>query len=378
MTNTGEKGYQLEELLRAYFLRAGMYAARGVPLQQSGDDLTDVDIWLYERSTGSSRRRQIVDAKSKAKPKAIERILWTKGLQELLKVDGAYVATPDTRAMLQEISSRLGISILDGADIKRMSNSEKILFPERISEEDLDKSIKSVDKARRNKELQINYRELKSSLISNFGPSTTNRALEHFIVFAKTLTSAHPNSATAEAATRLSYIAASIIAIAIDFSLAKVSFKPVEDRRKAIINLIRYGDEDEASGMEKVRIASALIERYTQNGRSVAQALINNIQADYQRIPAEIIADHVLGQLKGESLFRIARSLEHEGFRASAYGFDQLPLEEKSFIGAILDFSGIDRSAFAESWTTQKTYLKKNTTQTRKSPPLPLFENTGE
>ena len=67
----GSKGYDLEEMLRAYFLRAGFYVARGVPLQHAGDDLTDVDLWLYERPTGSSRRRQIVDAKSKNKPKAV-------------------------------------------------------------------------------------------------------------------------------------------------------------------------------------------------------------------------------------------------------------------------------------------------------------------
>jgi hypothetical protein len=82
----GDKGYQLEELLRAYFLRAGFFVVRGVPFQHAGDDLTDIDLWLYERPTGSSRRRQIVDAKSKTKPKAVERLLWTKGLAQLLDV----------------------------------------------------------------------------------------------------------------------------------------------------------------------------------------------------------------------------------------------------------------------------------------------------
>ena len=115
----GAKGWDLEELLRAYFLRAGFYAVRGVPLRISGEDLTDVDIWLYERPTGSSRRRQIVDAKSKNRPKAIERFLWTKGLKELLGVDGAYVATTNSRSMLRPISRKLGISLLDGADLNR-------------------------------------------------------------------------------------------------------------------------------------------------------------------------------------------------------------------------------------------------------------------
>lgn len=351
MAKTGEKGYVLEELLRAYFLRAGMYAVRGVPLQLSGDDLTDIDIWLYERPTGSSRRRQLVDAKSKLKPKAVERLLWTKGLLELLQVDGAYVATTDSRPMLKGISSRLGVSILDGTDLKRMGESERVLFPDRLSEEDLDKQIKAVDRGRRNKEIQNRYFDLKASLIDSFGPGTVNRSLDHFIGFARTLVASHPNSSAAEVALRLAYIAASIVAVALDFALAKVPFKSAEERRKTILNVIRYGDEDEISGTERVRVAVALIERYTPNGRALSQSMLNAIQADFQSVPAEVVADHVLTHLKGDSLFRIARSFEFEGFKVSLRGFDDLPLEEKSFLGVLMDFAGLERSTFAEAWS---------------------------
>ncbi len=136
MAQNNAKGYQLEELLRAYFLRSGMYVVRGVPLQFEGDDLTDIDLWLYERPTGSSRRRQIVDIKSKLKPKAIERLFWTKGLFDLLKVDDAYVATTDNRPKLKDISTQLGISVIDGTDLDRISESEKVWFPNRLNEED--------------------------------------------------------------------------------------------------------------------------------------------------------------------------------------------------------------------------------------------------
>lgn len=380
MAKTGEKGYLLEEVLRAYFLRAGMYAVRGVPLQLDGDDLTDVDIWLYERPTGSSRRRQIVDAKSKLKPKAIERLLWTKGLLELLQVDGAYVATTDNRSMLKEISSRLGVSILDGADLKRMAESEKVLFADRLSEEDFDRVIKAVDKGRRNKELQIGYQDLKAGLIDGFGSGTVNRALEHFVGFARIIGSSHPNSAATEAALRLAYIAASIVAVTLDFALAKVSFKSAEERRKTILNVIRYGDEDEVSGMEKVRVAAALIERYAANGRALSQSMLNSIQADFQRVPAEVVADHVLSQLKGDALFRLARSLEFEGFKVELQGFDQLPVEERSFLGALMDFAGLERSAFADAWSgnaaVKKVSVKPEVAASGgKDSPGPLFES---
>jgi len=347
---SGQKGYKLEELLRAYFIRAGVYAVRGVPLRLDGDDLTDVDIWLYERPTGSSRRRQIVDAKSKTKPKAIERLFWTKGLYELLMVDGAYIATTDTRPLLKEMSRRLGLSVLDGTDIKRMADSEKVIFPNRISEEDLQEKIKGLDTARRNKEVQNDYADLKAALIDNFGGGTVNRGLEHVAGFAGGLVSSHPNSSGAEIFLRLLYFAASISAIAMDFALTKVSFKSQDERRKTIQNVIRYGEEDEARGLEKVRVATALIEKYATNGRTVAQSVAQAIRSDYAKVPAEIITDHVMKHLKADGLFKLAGALEFRAFSKDPLGFDDLPAEEKSFLGVLLDFSGVDRTSAAESW----------------------------
>ena len=348
----GKKGYELEELLRAYFIRAGVYAVRGVPLRLEGDDLTDVDIWLYERPTGSSRRRQIVDAKSKTKPKAVERLFWTKGLYELLEVDGAYIATTDTRPLLKEMSRRLGLSVLDGADIKRMADSDRVLLPNRISEEEMLTKIRDFDKSRRTKDTQNAYSDLKAALIDRFGGGTVNRALEHVAGFADALVSCHPKSNGAEVNLRLLYVAASISAIALDFSLTKVSFKSADERRRTVLNVIRYGEEDESRGLEKVRIAMALIERYAANGSAVAQSVSQAIKSDFSKIPAEIIADHILKNLKSDGLFRLARSLELRAFSADLLGFDDLPAEEKSFLGVLLDFSGIDRSSVAEGWVS--------------------------
>jgi len=348
----GKKGYELEELLRAYFIRAGVYAVRGVPLRLEGDDLTDVDIWLYERPTGSSRRRQIVDAKSKTKPKAVERLFWTKGLYELLEVDGAYIATTDTRPLLKEMSRRLGLSVLDGADIKRMADSDRVLLPNRISEEEMATKIRNFDKSRRTKDTQNAYGDLKAALIDRFGVGTVNRALEHVAGFSDALVSCHPKSNGAEVNLRLLYVAASISAIALDFSLTKVSFKSADERRRTVLNVIRYGEEDESRGLEKVRIATALIERYAANGSAVAQSVSQAIKADFSKIPAEIIADHILKNLKSDGLFRLARSLELRAFSTELLGFDDLPAEEKSFLGVLLDFSGIDRSSVAESWVS--------------------------
>ena len=67
MNRNLEKGIEFEELLRAYFLRSGMYVVRSIPIIRQGFDLSDIDIWLYDKPTGLSRRVQILDAKFKNK-----------------------------------------------------------------------------------------------------------------------------------------------------------------------------------------------------------------------------------------------------------------------------------------------------------------------
>ena len=113
-TRPGGKGSELEEVVREYFWRAGYFVVRGLPYRIDGEDVTDIDLWLYERPAASTRRRLIVDIKSGKTPKASERIVWTKGLQAALGVDGAIVATTDTRTSIRRLSKALGITLLDG------------------------------------------------------------------------------------------------------------------------------------------------------------------------------------------------------------------------------------------------------------------------
>src|SRR5262245_25543513 len=141
---TGAKGYALEEALRNYFLLAGLYVVRGVPIRLEGEDLTDIDLWLYERPSGSARRRLVVDAKFKTKPKAAERLFWTKGLSEFLRVEGGYVATTDSRPTIRLMARRIGLSVLDGNDLNRIASSVKTAASKRLAEEDFIQLVRGV------------------------------------------------------------------------------------------------------------------------------------------------------------------------------------------------------------------------------------------
>jgi hypothetical protein len=369
----GAKGWDLEELLRAYFLRAGFYAVRSVILRVSGEDLTDVDIWLYERPTGSSRRRQIVDAKSKSRPKAIERFLWTKGLKELLDVDGAYVATTDARPMLRSISKKLGISILDGTDLNRISGSDKVLYPERLSEEELLAKLVKFDRLRRDRTLQGAYADVKSSLIDAFGAGAVNRGLDAVSIVGGLATSSHPNGEDAEIAVRICYFVASVVAISIDFVLSEFSFRSAEERREALLNAIRYGTPDLASGKEKFVVAIELLRKYGPQGEASGRRVEAELAKEIQEIPAEIIADHVVKHIKQDDLFQIARRLEHYAFSRDLASFDRLPPEEKSFFATVLDFANVDRMRFANAWLGSRAFASGSTPSDQQLGPGPLF-----
>ena len=186
------KGTLLEEILRAYFLRAGFFVIRGVPFRFADEDLTDVDLWLYERPTGTSRRVQICDIKYKQRPKAVERIFWTSGLAEALEVDGAYVATTDKRKSLRSVAEKLDLQLIDGTDIQRIQSSQTVLYTDRISDEQLTQELQSVDKEFRNKNLQEARTDILSALSEGFGAPSAVRALEGFSRLAAAAVSYHP------------------------------------------------------------------------------------------------------------------------------------------------------------------------------------------
>src|SRR5262245_50281468 len=115
MTPSPRKGPSMEEALRYYFIRNGYYTLRSVPFIYREFDVTDVDIWLYERPSAVSRQRIIVDAKNRKTPQAIERIFWTLGLRVALGVEQAIVATTERRPAVAEFGKLKGLVVLDGA-----------------------------------------------------------------------------------------------------------------------------------------------------------------------------------------------------------------------------------------------------------------------
>lgn len=344
------KGAVLEEVLRAYFLRAGFFVIRGVPFRFADEDLTDVDLWLYERPTGTSRRVQICDIKYKQRPKAVERIFWTSGLADALDVDGAYVATTDKRKSLRSVAEKLDLQLIDGTDIQRIQNSQSVLYPDRIGDEQLIAELQAIDKSFRNKNLQDARFDILSALSEGFGAPSAVRALEGFSRLATAAVAYHPDSPAARSAGRLAYLAGAIACQSLDYVSVGAAFRTIDERRDLILRAVRLGALGDDDGQQTLRLAMALVEKYAPGGRGTATAVEAGLKRDLDNIPAEIVADQAVRLLKSDQLFMTGRELEMASYHVALPTFDGLSVHTKSMLGALLDYATVDRERFANAW----------------------------
>lgn len=373
------KGAVLEEVLRAYFLRAGFFVIRGVPFRFADEDLTDVDLWLYERPTGTSRRVQICDIKYKQRPKAVERIFWTSGLADALDVDGAYVATTDKRKSLRSVAEKLDLQLIDGTDIQRIQNSQAILYPERMGDEQLIAELQRVDKGFRNKNLQEARVDILSALSEGFGAPSAVRALEGFSRLAAAAIAYHPDSQAARSAGRLAYLAGALVCQSLDYVSVGAAFRSIDERRDLILRAVRFGALGDENGQQTLRLAMALVEKYAPGGRGTATVVETGLKRDLDQIPAEIVADQAVRLLKSDQLFMTGRELEMACYSTALPTFDGLSTHTKSMLGALLDYANLDRERFANSWkseTATNIATAQDTTEqveTSSSPQTNLF-----
>lgn len=178
------------------------------------------------------------------------------------------------------------------------------------------------------------------------------RALEAFSRLADVVVSYHPNSLAARAAGRLTYLAAAVACASIDYVSVGAAFRTAEERRELILNAIRLGALSNDQGEQALRMALALVEKYAPGGKATALAVQSGLRKDLERIPAEIVADQAMRLLKADQLFLTGRELEMASYRLVLPTFDELGGATKSMLGALLDYSNIDRERFAMAWTS--------------------------
>lgn len=344
------KGFELEEALRRHFTRAGYFVIRGLPYRVAGDDVTDVDLWLYERGTGGGRRRTVVDVKNKRSPKAAERLIWTKGLQCSLGVEDCVVATTDSREQTRILARDINVHLLDGKLVANILQAQREGGAGQLAADEIDGLVRRVDLSRRSTRWRDELLDARGSLLSGFGVYSANRNLAVAGFFAHEAIAAQPGSPAAAIACRLFYLTAAMAAASLDFVLARHAFSSEEERYGAMVRAIRYGETEGVSPLAAVRTAVGLARSYADNGPAVAKQIETRFYTAASHVSAELIADFVARPAVADSLFGIARDLVSYAHESELQGFDAIKVGSRSLLGVVLDFSEVSRAKFASAW----------------------------
>jgi len=341
-TNILPKGFYIEELLRQYFLKLGYFVVRGVPFKYEGFDVTDIDLWLYSRTSPVSREITIVDSKNKKTPQAIERIFWTRGLQIAVNANNAIVATTDRRQEVKDFGKQLGVFVLDGAFLKKLStvdSQDKM----RITDEEFFRKINEHTLNKLDGDWKGRIQHSKGLLVKSLSFDSCNQWLLHGSFFAA---QALLNGNHRETALRCLYLINSFLAIAIDFILKELSFFEPLERVKQITEGFMYGDRGSV-GMKKILdVATGLIEQYANEGASTSRQVRNSVEKSLLDLNTDILGEFFSRNEVSRSLYHVAKEFESMAMSSQFTHISNASNETKSMLFCLLDYWGIERTSF--------------------------------
>jgi hypothetical protein len=335
--NQPSKGATAEEALRAYFLESGYFVVRGIKVRHGKLDVTDIDAWLYARASALHRVRTNVDAKNKGTPKAMERILWARGVQEILSLDHAIVATTDSRPIVEEFGAIHGVQVLGGAFLGQLIQRYNATEVARITEEEFWLLVAGDGLDRLQGGWFERLETSKSRLLDRLDFSSCNAWLEdarHFI-------DALGAGRRGDVACRCAYLVLSFFFLGLDFRLAPLAFEPAERRRQALLDGFEYGE----GGRDRLRATTDLVRRFRPD---VARELTANLPQE--PTPRAAILTEYFGKADTyRTLFALALQFEAMAFGASVVHPGKLPLNLMGPFGVILDALQLDRRQFLDA-----------------------------
>jgi hypothetical protein len=343
-----DKGGQMEETLRNYFLELGYYVIRGARYAFEGADITDVDLWLYQRSSSFSRQRFNVDVKSRRIPQALERILWAKGLQQCLHLDGVLVATTDTRKTVKEFANLNSVVLLDGTLLGKLKR-RYAKSTHRISEEELVQSARAGKGDRLGAEWVERIAQSKSRVLTQLDFDGCNAILNDVQYFVEQMLTVPKRS---QIACRFFYLSLSLVIVIIDYIVREFAFIEGQLQTDALNEGLRYGRIGKEGAERVFTTASKIVSAYMPGERIRSADLLKQLQNASMSLPVEILTEFFLKANHGSTLFNLARSFESLAFDRTFYSPADLPSDHRAIIGVVLDFFGIERKKFFDAIPT--------------------------
>lgn len=335
------KGSTMEELVRNYFYQIGYFALRSIPYRFEGHDISDIDVWIYGRLSATARVRGVIDVKNKKSPKALERILWAKGIQTSIGCDKAIIATTDTNPAVAGFAKSLNVSVINKQFIERLDN--KLPLEQRLSMEELLDRVRDYTNHKADGDWIRHIDDAKSSLIEKNSFKSFNRIMLSFQFFSER---AEVRSQQKEIAIRLAIFMASLACIALDSSLESYVFDGPTQRHNGIMQGVTYGDSGDGKTIDNIKKILALISESMENGKSIASIVEQKFKLTFSEIRADIVAEYFALEHHSQHLFSAARQLEFLAHSKSPITTHELPPEAKSILGVFADFVGVHRSTF--------------------------------
>lgn len=327
------KGELMEEKLRMYFLNNSYYVVRGTKYSYQGNEISDIDLMLFGRVSILSRERVNVDVKNKKTPKAFERILWTKGLQELLNFDNCVVATTEKKEAVRDFAKKNNIKLLDGNFLNKLTYT----LSERLSEEELLSSLSSIVSYKHfpNQNWKIIYENSKSRLLDELDFSGYNSNLILLKYFINKVFDPQKKIFSI----RLLYILISHNLIILDYILKDIAFLEPDERKKILGNGFKYGNLGEI-GLNRTLDMAIKITGSKYNTSQIKK-LIDDIEVD-------ILKEFFSKQEIIKNLFKWAIHFEKLGYSKNLIHPNNIDTELKSVIAIFLDHYKVNRKAFFE------------------------------
>lgn len=338
MSDASVKGPAAEEALRNYFLNIGYFVVRGCKFRYYEKDVTDIDLWLYDKGSAFRRERINVDIKNKKTPQAIERIFWAKGLQAILGLDACIVATTDSRPEVRSFGLEHGVSVLDGTFFGRLVRSGKSQ-QQRITEEDFLREIDSCSLGKLGGDWKGRYEQSKSRLLDSLSFDGANAWLNDIHYF---LQQAVQTINVVSVEWRLVYTSVAYFLISVDFILREYVAADYEQRKQLLEDGFRYGSSGRSYTQKVGDLASALVTEYVDRPGikdEVRRALMEQAEA----VRSDLLAEYLSKGAVPSMLFDLAKEFEAAAFQSTSLPPSSMSTGAKGLIGVLSDFFSIDR-----------------------------------
>ncbi|WP_223880443.1 hypothetical protein [Vibrio nigripulchritudo] len=335
----------MEELLRNYLINAGYFVVRGLPYHYKGSSVTDIDLWLYSRTSVLSREISIVDIKNKKTPQAMERIFWVKGLKEAVGADRALIATTDRREEVKAFGKKLDVLVLDGDFLSKLSSSHKE-SDRRLSEEDLVSLIQKYEHQKIDGDWQNKLLACKALFLEGLNFSSCIQWISQSKFFAEQVLLKPSHQ---EVSSRCFYLISSYVALGVDYILKECSFLAAEERKRILTEGFTYGDGGIANVQHTLKMSSALISSYIDNSSSINNQIESKVQEQFSKLEASTLGEYFSRIDVGKKLFSIAVELENAAMSKKIHTQKELSFEARAFLGCILDYLKVDREKFNAS-----------------------------